>query len=80
MEYLVGVSLFLGTFVETFFLIGCKFHFYNAFNTVFANYDRYTEADVVFSVLTVLGNAAGNDSLLVVQDGPYDACCACAGA
>ena len=29
-ENLVGVSLLLGTLVESLFLVGCKFNFYNA--------------------------------------------------
>ena len=46
-ENLVGVSLLLGALVESLFLVGCKFNFYNAFNTVLTDNYGNTEADVV---------------------------------
>ena len=79
MEDLVGISLFFGTLVEPLFLIGSQFYFNYSFYAVFADYYRYAEADVLLAIFTVLRNAAGDDSLLVVQDGADDACCAGAG-
>ena len=79
MEDLVGISLFFGTLVEPLFLIGSQFYFNYSFYAVFADYYRYAEADVLLAVFTVLRNAAGDDSLLVVQDGADDACCTGAG-
>ena len=79
MEDFIRVPLLLSTLMEPFLLVGCELYFYDAFNAVLADNYWNTEADVVLAVLTVLGNAAGDDSLLVVQDGADDACCAGAG-
>ena len=79
MEDFVRVPLLLSTLMEPFLLTGCELNFYDAFNAVLTDNNGNTEADVVLAVFTVLGNAAGDDSLLVVQDGADDACCAGAG-
>ena len=79
MEYLVGVSLLLRTFVESLLLVFGEFDPDDLLNTFSADYDRHSEADILLTVFSVLGNAAGDDSLLVVEYGPYDACSTCAG-
>ena len=58
MENLVGVSLLLGTLVESLLLVGCKFNFYNAFNAVLTDNYGNTEADVVFAARTMLAAQA----------------------